>query len=69
MYIAHYLLYYKRSGVTVFSVIDHSSPTCDVDFDLQAVVLGDRHCGPFGDHTTLDCLWHDSPSGAAGSGA
>lgn len=50
----------------VFSVTDLSFLTCDVDLDLQAAVLGHRHCGSLGDHTTLDCLWHHCPGGAGG---
>lgn len=45
------------------SVADHSSLTCDVDLDLQAAVLVYWHCQPLGDHTTLDCLWHEGPGG------
>lgn len=60
----------KRLGVTVvFSVIDHSSLTCDVDLDLQAAVLGDLHRRPLGDHATLDRFWHDGPGGAGGGRA
>lgn len=46
---------------------DHPSLTCDVDLDLQTAVLGDRHCGPLGHYTALDCFWHDSPSSGGGS--
>lgn len=53
----------------MFSGTDHSSLTCDVDLDLQTAVLGNRHSGPLGDHTALDCLWHHSPSGAGAGSA
>ena len=49
--------------------MNHPSLTCNVDLDLKTVVLGDLYCGPLGDHTTLDCLWYDCPSGAGGGGA
>lgn len=53
----------------MFGAIGHSSLTCDVDLDFQAVVLVDRHRGPLGDHTALDGLWHDGPYSAGGGGA
>lgn len=60
----------NHSAVTViFSTINHPSLTCDIDLDLKTAVMGDWHCRPLGDHTTLYCLWHDSPSGAGSGGA
>lgn len=44
------------------TVICYHSLTCHIDFHLQAAVLGDRYCRPFSDHSTLHCLWNDSPS-------
>lgn len=41
--------------------------TCDIDLNLQAAVLGDRHCRPLGDDAALDSFGHDGRS-AAGRG-
>lgn len=41
--------------------------TCDVDLNLQAAVLGDRHRRPLGDDAALDSFGHDG-RGAAGGG-
>lgn len=38
--------------------------TCDIDLDIQAVVLSYSHRWPLRDHTTLHRLGHDGLSGA-----
>lgn len=49
-------------NIRAHTVFFHCSSclTCDVDLDLKAALLGDRHCGPLGDYPALDCLWHNS---------